>query len=296
MLLLGRAPSAPPRPNSQLLQFRDALRDLGYVEGRSIEIDVRAGAGVELAARAADLIRLKVDVIVAISTPAAIVAKRSTTRIPVVFAAAGDPVERGLVDSLAQPGGNVTGIYELTTELSGKRLGLLREALPRAARIGILWDPSSDPGASELREAQAAAERLRLSLVRLDVRTADEIGTIGLSAKKARVDGVSVLTSPVLALNLRQVASVLLEARLPSIAGYSPFTDLGGLLAYGVSARETFRRAAAYVDKILKGARPADLPSEQVREFAFTINLKTAKALAVTIPPSLIVQATQVIE
>lgn len=296
VMWLGRPPAPPLPPASPLLQFRESLHDLGYVEGRNIEVESRFGSGQALFTQAVDLIQLRVDVIVAMSTAAAWAARSSTTAVPVVFAVAGDPVQFGLIKSLAHPGGNLTGTYALTAEHGAKRLGLLREAVPKATLIGMLWNPSDRLSAAEFSDAQAVARGLNVRLVPLDVRTADDIETAFRVAKKAGAGALSVLTSPPIAVNLRKVADLSLANRLPAIAAYPAFAAFGGLMGYGASGPEILRRTAAYVDKILRGAKPADLPVEQTRIFELAINLKTAKSLGLTIPQSLLLRADRVIE
>jgi putative ABC transport system substrate-binding protein len=293
----GWPPPASAWPTSPLAQFHHSLHDLGYVEGQSIAIDSRfAGDGSRLVQQVEGLIQLKVDVIVAMSTAAAWVAKSHTTAVPVVFSVAGDPVQFRLIESLARPGGNLTGFYTLTAEHSGKRLGLLREAVPRSVRTAVLWNPSDPLSAAEFREAQTAAHALTVQLVPLAVRTADDIEMAFHAAKKAQATTLTVLTSPRIVLSLRRVAELSLANGLPAVAAYPAFAEVGGLMAYGATNAEVIRRTAAYVDKILKGARPADVPAEQATKFELVINLKTAKALGLTIPPSLLARADQVIE
>jgi putative ABC transport system substrate-binding protein len=290
MIWMGAPPSSPLSPRSQIVRFRESLGELGYVEGQSIEIESRFGGGTGLKQAVEDLIRLKVAVIVAMGTPVALAAKNSP--IPVVFAIAGDPVEFELVKSLAHPGGNLTGVYTLVSELGGKRLSLLREAVPRSARIAILDSYHS----RELPLAQTAARALDVQLVPLQIATADDIERAFHAAKRTGATALSVGTAPQILANLRLVAELSRTKRLPAIASYGGFAELGGLIEYHPSTTEFLRRTASYVDKILKGAKPVDLPVERPTKFELVINLKTAKALALTIPQTLLLQADQVIE
>ncbi len=296
VMWLGRPPSRPLPPTSPLVMLGESLRALGYFEGRNIEVESRFGLGDAIFRQAADLIRLRVDVLVAMSTAAAWAAKSSTTAVPIVFSIAGDPVKFGLVKSLARPDGNLTGIYALTGEHGAKRLGLLREAVPRATHIAILWNPSDPLSLAEFRDTQDAARNTNVGLVPIDIRTGNDIENAFGVAKKVDATALSVLTSPVIVTNLQRVAQLSLANRLPAIAGYPAFAELGGLMGYGASDSEMLRRTAAYVDKIIKGAKPADLPVEQAQKFELSINLKTARALRLTIPQSLLQRADQVIE
>jgi len=275
------------------VRFRESLGELGYVEGQSIEIESRfVGDGTGLAQVIEDLINLRVAVIVAMSTPAAIAAKKSSTSIPVVFSIQGDPVGFGLVKSLAHPGGNLTGVYSLAPALTAKRLSLLREAVPRSADIAILGG-----GRADLREAQTAAKELKVQLVPLlQIVTADDIEPAFRAAKSAGATAMSVHLAPAISTNLRRVAELSLTNRLPAIAPFRGFAPLGGLMEYHAANTEELHRVAAYVDKVLKGAKPADLPVEQPTKFELVINLKTAKTLGLTIPETLLLRADEVIQ
>jgi putative tryptophan/tyrosine transport system substrate-binding protein len=294
VIWLGTAPSPPASPRSSFVRFRESLGELGYVEGLSIEIESRfAGAGIGLDQVVENLISLRVAVIVAVGTPVALAAKNSSNRsIPVVFSILGDPIRWGLVKSLAHPGGNLTGVYSRTIEHTAKRLSLLHEAVPRSAHIAILAG-----GSDELREAQTAAKQLNVQLfLPLQIGTADDIEPAFRAAKRAGVTAMSVHLSPQILTNLRRVADLSRTYQFRAIAPFPNFAQLGGLMEYHASNTEELRRVAAYVDKILKGAKPADLPVEQPTKFELVINLKTAKALGLTIPQTLLVQANQVIE
>jgi len=283
-------------PERSQAWFLAGLRELGYVEGQNILVEYRSATGGvdRFTNPAADLVRLKVDVIVAQATPAVQAAKRATAEIPIVMAAAGAPVETGLVASLARPGGNVTGVSALAGELGGKLLELIRETRPAATRVAVLTYPTArDPFArSFLGQIQSAAHSVVVQAVA--VQDAEEFDRAFAAMVKERAD--AVIVQPLFAVDKR-VADLALKLRLPSITtGVRPFPELGGLMSYGPSAAEYFRRAAMYVDKILKGAKPADLPVEQPTKFELVINLKTAKVLGLTIPPSLLLRADQIIE
>jgi len=276
------------------VRFRESLGELGYVEGQSIEIESRfVGDGTGLAQVIEDLINLRVAVIVAMSTPAAIAAKKSSsTSIPVVFSIQGDPVGFGLVKSLAHPGGNLTGVYSLAPALTAKRLSLLREAVPRSADIAILGGSRAD-----LREAQTAAKELKVQLVPLlQIVTADDIEPAFRAAKSAGATAMSVHLAPAISTNLRRVAELSLTNRLPAIAPFRGFAPLGGLMEYHAANTEELHRVAAYVDKVLKGAKPADLPVEQPKKFELIVNLKAAKQIDLTFPPSVLARADRVIK
>ena len=292
VIWLGTPPSPPLLPTYALVRFSENLRELGYVEGQDIEIDSRfVGDGTGLDQVIADLINLKVAVIVALSTPAAVAAKKSGTSIPVVFSIQGDPVGWGLVKSLAHPGGNLTGVFLRAGELAAKRLSLLHEVLPRTARIAVLGGSRG-----ELDEAQTAARQLNVQLVPLPIMTADDIQLAFQAAKRTGATALSVHTMPQILINLARVADLARTNRLAAIAPFDSFAEFGGLMEYHVSGSEAIRRTAAYVAKILKGAKPADLPVEQPTKFVLVINLKTAKALGLTIPQSVLLRADQVIE
>jgi len=282
--------------DSPLLQtFRDALHELGYVEGRTVAFDYRFSRGMveRLPELAGELIRSKVDVIFAPSTTAARAASKATATIPIVFASAGDPVETGLVASLARPGGNITGLSSVNVELAGKRLALLKEAVPGIARVAILW-VDAPIGRAQMRETEVAARALGLQLQSLPVRTADELEA-ALKAAVARGAEALVVPRNPLSFGLRaRIPELAASSRLPAVYDDIEFAEAGGLMTYGPSLRENYRRAAVYIDKILKGSRPADLPVEQPTTFELAINLKAAGALGITIPQSLLLRADHV--
>jgi len=275
------------------------VRELGYVEGQNIAIESRWAEGKydRLPGLAAELVRLKVDVLVTQAAPAIQAAKEATRTIPIVMAISGDPIGTGFVASLARPGGNITGLSLLATELSGKRLELLKEAIPKLSRVAVIWNSSSPGMAHRFREVQAAARALGVRLQSLEVRgdPSDFEGAFS-AATKERPDGLLVVLDPFTTLHRRRIGEFAAGSRLPAVYGSSAFPEAGGLMSYGPNIPDMYRRAAFYVDKILKGAKPADLPVEQPRKFELVINLKTAKELGITIPPEVLLQADRVIK
>ena len=281
--------------------FRRGLRDLGYVEGRNVVIEYRdAEAKLErLPALAAELVALKVDVIVAPNTPAALSAKRATKTIPIVFAVAGDPVGSGLVTSLARPGGNVTGLSNLALDLVGKCLELLTQAVPGVSRIAVLWHPGVFPERTErdmVKAAEVAARALAVRPQFVEARGPAEFDRAFSDMTGARAGALTVFPSNMFITERRRLADLAAKKRLPAVYPWRDFVDAGGLMAYGPNYDDLFRRAATYVDKILKGAKPADLPVEQATKFELVINLKTAKALGLTLPQSLLGRADEVMQ
>jgi ABC-type uncharacterized transport system substrate-binding protein len=275
--------------------FRQGLRELGYIEGKNVAVEARYAEGKQdrLHDFARELIKLKVDVIVTATTPGVLAAKKTTTTIPIVFAGAGDPVRAGLVSSLARPGGNVTGLSILNPELEGKRLELLKETFPKIVRVAYLWDPGN-PGTG-LIEMQAAAPALGLKLQPLEVRSAKDFDGAFESISRDQVQAITVAAVPIISINQKRIVDFAAKHRLPSIYPYGEFIDSGGLMFYGISFADLYRRAATYVDKILKGAKPADLPVEQPIKFELVVNLKTAKQIGLTIPPNVLARADRVI-
>jgi putative tryptophan/tyrosine transport system substrate-binding protein len=276
--------------------FRQGMRELGYVEDKSIVIEWRFGERKEdrLPALAAELVRLKVDVIVTggLSTRRA---KEATVSIPIVMAQDADPVGSGFVASLARPGGNITGLATLAPEISGKRLELLKEVVPRLSRVVVLGSSTEPANAQSLKETELAAGAFGVKLQHVDVLAPKDIETAFRAASKGRADAVLVLASSVANSQRTQIAELAVKSRLPAVYYQTEFVEDGGLMSYGVSFTDLFRRAATYVDKILKGAKPADLPVEQPIKFEFIINLKTAKQIGLTIPPNVLVRADRVI-
>jgi putative ABC transport system substrate-binding protein len=279
-------------------QIADGLRGLGWVEGQNIAFERRYSEGNEeiLPGLAAELVRLQPDVIMAIGTGAARAAKNATQTIPVVFTRASDPIGSGLVASLARPGGNLTGQSVLTTETDAKRLELLTMAVPDAKRVGALWDPSFPAVGAEVSETERAARALNLELVPAEVRGPDDFEPAMRAMLEQHVGALIVVPASIFAQHAQRVIDLTAKARLPAI--YFRTTDVrsGGLMSFGPNWPDTFRRAAVYVDKILKGAKPADIPVEQPTKFELAINLNTAGSLGLTIPPMLLARADEVIE
>jgi putative tryptophan/tyrosine transport system substrate-binding protein len=278
--------------------FREGLRELGYVEGQNISIEWRYAEGKpdRLPALAAELVHLKVDVIVTGGSTATRPAKEATSTIPIVMAQDTDPVGNGFVSSLARPGGNITGLATLAPELSGKQLELMKEIVPKLSRVAVLGTSTRSGNARSLKEAELAARALGVKLHYLDILSPKDIEPAFRAAAKGRADAVLVLTSPFATSQRTTFTGLAAKNRLPTIYDRTEFVEDGGLMTYSVSSTDLFRRAATYTDKILKGAKPADLPVEQPTKFELVINLKTAKALGLTIPPSVLGRADQVIE
>ena len=286
-------------PGRSFEAFRQTLRERGYVEGRNIALEYRWADGRydRLPGLTVELVGLPVDVIFsAWSTPAALAAKKATSTIPIVFAGVGDAVGVGLIASLARPGGNVTGSTFITEETIGKQLELLKEVVPRIARVGVVINPVNPVYRLVLRASEAPARALGLQLEVVGVQGAEDFERAFRAAIKGHVDGLVILRDPVLITNQARLLALAATARLPAMYGMREFVDSGGLMSYGPSLVEMYRRAAYLVDKILKGTKPADLPVEQTTKFELVINLKTAKALGLTIPQSLLQRADQVIE
>ena len=290
-------PGSSPAFVSRIETFRHGLRDLGYVEGRNITMEYRFADGQadRLPALVAELIRLKVDILVVDGTTAIRPAQHATTTIPIVMAISGDPVGEGLVASLARPGGNITGLSSRAPELSGKRLEILKEAVPDLSRVAALWHRDAPVG-TYVKETQAAAQALGLQLQALEVQSPDALDQVFAAMTREHADALVVLPSAQFFSHQRVVAELAMTHRLPTMFGGREAAEAGGLMSYGPHYDDFYRRAATYVDKILKGAKPADLPVEQPMKFELVINLKTAKALGITIPPMLLFQADEVIQ
>ena len=278
--------------------FREGLRDLGYEEGRNVVIEYRwAEAKYErLPALIAELIALKVDVIVTAGTPAALAVKKATTSVPLVMVAVGDPVGTGVVASLARPGGNITGLTSIALDLEGKRLELIREVIPKLSYVAVLWNPASPFSVKAEKEVHAAAQRLRMKVLSLGVRTGEELQDAFATMVRERPGALLVVADRVFLHNRARIISFAAQNRLPGVYAYRELVEAGGLLSFGPSYADMHRRAAAYVDKILKGTRPADLPVEQPATFELVVNLKAAKALDVIVPPAVLSRATELIE
>jgi putative ABC transport system substrate-binding protein len=287
-------PGSPPDP--LLDAFRQGLRELGYDEGRNISIEYRWAEGRDerLSGLAAELVRLKMDVIVA-GVGAVEAVMRVTTTIPIVMPVSTDPVRAGLVTSLARPGGNITGVTTLSGELPGKWLELLKEAVPGISRVAVLWDSAGDP--SQVRTSETAARSLDVRLHVLKVNRADNVESAFVEARKREAGALIVVGSPLFYVHRARLVELAARHRIPTIYAQREFVvGSGGLMSYGADYRHLFQRAATYVDKILKGAKPADLPIEQPTKFELVVNLKTAKALGLTIPPAVLARADVVIE
>jgi putative ABC transport system substrate-binding protein len=293
--LIAVSPSASA---NRIQAFRQGLRELGYVEGSNILIEYRYAEGKldYLPALAAELVRLKVDIIVTAGGQATRAAKKATATIPIVMTNDPDPVGAGFVTSLGRPGGNITGLSTLAPELGGKRLDLLREIVPTLSRVAVIGTSSQPGHAQAIKELEATAKFLKVQIQFLDILVSTDIEAAFRTAAERRADAVLTLTSPLLRSQRVQLADATVKNRIPAIYNDIQFIEAGGLIFYGVSFLELDRRAATYVERILKGAKPADLPVEQPTKFELVINLKAAKALGLTIPPSLLQRADQVIE
>jgi putative ABC transport system substrate-binding protein len=278
--------------------FIQGLRDLGYVEGQNITIEFRSSEGryERLPDLAAELVRLKVDVIVAPANENVVVARQATRTIPIIMAGSFDPVESGLVASLARPGGNVTGLSFRAPEIEGKRLELLKEIAPRVSRVAVLSNPTNRAIHSSLAEVEVAARSLGVQVQILEARGPDEFQGAFAAMTRERAGALLVFPDGMFLLHRTRIADLAAKSRLPAMYGVREFVDAGGLVSYAPSLRDNLRRAATYVDKILKGAKPGDLPVEQPTKFDLIINLKTARALGLAITPSLLARADQVIE
>jgi putative tryptophan/tyrosine transport system substrate-binding protein len=283
--------------SARIEAFRQGLRELGYVEGKNVVIESRYAEGRldRLTDLAAELVRLKVDVIVTGGPSPTRATKEATVTIPIVMALDNDPVGSGFVASLARPGGNITGLATLSPEISGKQLELLKEIVPRLSHVAVVGTSSNPGNAQMLKETELAAGAFAVQLHYLDVEDPKDIETVFRAASKGRADAVLVLPNSVLLSQRAQLADLAAKNRLPAVYGQPEYVDAGGLMFYGASITEMFRRAATYVDKILKGAKPADLPVEQPTKFEFVISLKAAKQIGLTIPPNVLARADRVI-
>jgi putative ABC transport system substrate-binding protein len=279
--------------------FRQGLRDLGYIEGKNILVEHRSQEGK--AARGpglvAELIQLKVDVLVLVTSPTIRAAKKATKTMPIVMVTTADPVATGFVDSLAHPGGNITGVTRITRELNGKRLELLKDVVPTTSRVGVLLQADSTSGGIHLKEYEAVARELKIELQSLGVRGQNpDFEAAFQTAAKGRVSAIITITNSLTSFYRKKIAALAIKNRLPSMYESSPYVEAGGLISYSANEAESFKRAAVYVDKILKGAKPADLPVEQPTKFELVINLKTAKEIGLTIPQSVLYRADRVIK
>ena len=287
-----------PRVGPGRAAFRQQLRELGYLEGKNIIYETRSAHGKldQYPAIAGELVELKVDLLFASSTNEALTFKKATRTIPIVFRVSSDPVTDGLVDSLARPRGNITGVTTMTTVLAGKRLELLKQAVPNVTRVAVLWDPQSESSTQQWKESQLAAPDLGLQLQSMEVSSSDQFEPACRAASKARSAGLSVLPGSLNTANPKLITGLAAQYQLPAIYDREEFVTNGGLMSYGPHRTDSYRRAAVYVDKILKGAKPADIPVEQPTKFEFVINLKTAKQIGLKIPPNVLARADKVIK
>src|SRR5262245_35158418 len=297
--ILGQAPApplrAPPMRNYEII--RQALRELGYVEGQNLVIELRdAESDAQLAELLTELVGLHVEVIVALGGAPRALAKIDTGTVPIVFSVSGDPVVGGLVKSLARPGGTMTGITQLNFELVGKRLELLKEAVPRVSHVAVLADPGHPGEQRELRETQSATQLLGMTLSYHPVSTTADFETAFEAIITEHAEALVVFPGGITMSQRQQIAAFAAQHQLPSVFGWKEYVEAGGLMAYGPNRVQTTKRVAVYVDKILKGAKPADLPVEQPMKFELSLNLQTAKALGITMPPSLLLLADEVIQ
>lgn len=296
-LRLGILPFDQQRSNENMGALFQELRRLGYIEGQNVAIEYRNAEGKvdRLPGLATDLVRSKVDVIVAAATPAALAAKKATSTIPIVFTVVADPIGSGLVASLAQPGGNITGTTNLNTDLTGKRLELLKESFPKITTVAVLSNPADPVSAPQLKDLGIAARALGLKLQILEARDPKDFDGVAAVLAKKRPGGFISVTSQMFASQGGKLAEIATKSRLPAIFWARGITEAGGLMSYGTNVPDLFRRTAQLVDKILKGTKPADIPVEQPMKFEFVVNLKTAKQIGLTIPPNVLVRADRVI-
>jgi putative tryptophan/tyrosine transport system substrate-binding protein len=287
-----------PNPPATFEFMRQGLKDFGYVEGQNIGFEFRWAEGKldQLPELAAELVRLQVDVIVTLAPQATLAAKHATQTIPIVFVAMGDPLASGVVASLARPGANLTGTTRMISEMSVKHVELLKEAVPSLAKLAVLWNPTNSSHRPALQAVDAAARSLSLPIHPLEVRAVADLDGVFAAIVGERADGVLFIADPVFYIQLRRMVDFVASKRLPAIANFIEFPKLGGLMGYAPSIPDEFRHAAGHIDKILKGAKPGDLPIEQPTRFQLVINLKTAKALGVEMPPMLLARADEVIE
>ena len=286
-------------PESNEVQaFRQGLRDAGYTEGREIVVEWRNANGDydRISGLVADLVQSKVDVIVVETTRAAQAARQGAPTTPIVMALVGDPVGSGLVASLAHPAGNVTGLSSMKSDLSAKRLQLLKDTVPRLARVAVLWNPDTPWHAKVIEDLKSAAPKMSIGLSLVSVQTPEQLGPAFSTIRRANAQALYMIESPLFSTHRETLLELLSKARLPMIEAERKFVETAGLLSFGTSVEDLYRRSAGYVDKILKGAKPGDLPIEQPTKFELVVNLKTAKALGLKIPDSLLVQATEVIK
>ena len=288
----------PSNPGPNVVGFRQGLRDFGYIEGKNILVEYRytEGKGDRNPSLVAELVQLKVDVLVVGGPGGLSAAKQATKTIPIVIVTQADPVGSGYIDSLARPGGNITGLTRLTRELSGKRLELLKEVVPKISRVGVLWDADNSEAANGFKEYETAGSALKIQLQSLGVRGPNpDLEGAFQAGVKGRASAFLTIASFVLSRYSKQIAELTIKNRMPSMNEVSAYVEAGGLMSYAANNADQYKRAAVYVDKILKGAKPADLPVEQPTRFELIINLKTAKQIGFTIPPSVLARADRVI-
>ena len=295
---IGVLTGASPGPSANLEAFRQGLRELGYVEGKNIVVEYRYAEGKSdrLPELVSELLHLKVNVIVVSGTGPTSAAKRATSTIPIVMAQSSDPVGSGVIASLARPGGNVTGLTTIAAELSGKRLELLKEASPSVSRVAVLWDPDSPGPVVAFKETQVVAQTLGVQLQSLEARSPNDFEGAFKAATRERAGALTVLASLLTLTYRKPIVNLAAKNRLPATYPDSQFVEAGGIMSYGTDVADLWRRAATYVDKILKGAKPGDLPVEQPTKFELVINLKTAKQIGLTIPPNVLARADKVIK
>jgi putative ABC transport system substrate-binding protein len=294
---LGYLMALSPDQSPDLKAFRQALTALGYVEGKNIVIEYRHAAGNldRLPELAAELVALKVDIIVALSPPSAWAAKNATKTIPIVMRSTDDPVTTGLVESLARPGGNVTGLTSMATDLIGKRLEILKEAVPGTSRVAVLRNPTAPDASLKWQEVETAGRALKLQFYSAEVSGPNDFESAFKAAIKHRSQTLMVLRNPLIVNNRTKIAELAAKSRLPAMYDDHEFVDAGGLMSYGTDLADLHRRAAVFVDKILKGTKPADLPVERPMKFEFIVNLKATKQIGLTIEPNVLVRAQRVI-
>lgn len=297
---IGFLSSVSPEPSAHLYNaFLQGLADLGYVEGQHVAIEPRWAEGKteRLSELAAELVRMKVDIIVSTGgTVTAFAAKSATPSIPIVFTVGGDLVALGLIASLARPGGNLTGLSLLTTELNVKRLELMKETFPKVRRVGLIGNPANPNYPIQLQETQAAAKQLELQVQSLEARNRNAIESVFSTVAEKSLGGLLVLSDPMLNAHRERIAALAIKSRLPAIYEFKEFVEAGGLMSYGTNIVAVYRRLGIYIDRIFRGAKPAELPVEQPTSFEFVINLQTAKQIGVTVPPNVLARADSVIK
>jgi ABC-type uncharacterized transport system substrate-binding protein len=287
-----------PNPPATFEYMRQGLKDLGYIEGQNIRFEFRWAEGAldQLPELALDLVRIPVDLIVTLAPPATLAAQRATRTIPIVFVAMGDPLASGVVASLARPGANLTGTTRMISEMSAKHVELLKEVYPALSNLAVLWNPNNSSNQPALRAVESSARSLSLQIRPLEVRAVADLDNVFKAILQQRADGVLFIADPIFFIQLKRMADFMTANRLPAIANFVEFPKLGGLIGYAPSLPDEFRHAANHIDRILKGANPADLPVEQPTNFQLVINVKTAKMFGIDVPPTLLARADGVIE